>query len=161
MNPLIIHVDDPTNIEALRRALADRPEVQIVDMSARGIVGMPSAAQFALVDAARAGDRIREMISLSPVPDEPPRVYVPGDYAPLRSWNIETSKEEKQSMIALSMAYILSAGVPSIPGERDPFRRPERAPKPPSDVQTATKAKADAKRARRNAKRLANAGMDS
>jgi len=57
---------------------------------------------------------------------------------------------------ALAMMSALASGVPPMPGERDPFRVPTKAPKPPDDIQAAIKAKAEARRERVRARNLKN-----
>ena len=64
-------------------------------------------------------------------------------------------KPKAAPVFALASMFALSVGVPRMPGERDPFRRPQRAPKPPADIQAATMAKAEERRASKAAKRLA------
>jgi len=57
---------------------------------------------------------------------------------------------------ALAMMSALASGVPPMPGERDLFRVPTKAPKPPDDIQAAIMAKAEARRDRIKARNLKN-----
>ena len=61
-------------------------------------------------------------------------------------------------MLAALPLLALAASAPRMPGERDLFRVPTKAPKPPPDVQTAITGKAADRNARKRINNLVNIG---
>jgi hypothetical protein len=88
--------------------------------------------------------------------DAVPRALDAGAFREIEEAIATHLPDPEPSMLGL-FAPLLALGsrYPSMPGERNLFRRPERAPKPPAEIQAAIKAKADEKRAARCARRLA------
>lgn len=62
--------------------------------------------------------------------------------------------------LAMMSALALGSHVPPMPGERDLFRVPTKAPKPPPEVQDAIKAAAEDRRDRKRVRNLVNIGHD-
>lgn len=141
-------------IGTFRRLLAEYDQPVVIDLPP----DLDAGLRDALIDEARTNQSViivdyrrpepmhraldlyaalgRMEAAVAHIPQEPPMLTAP----------------------AILAAASLSAGVPPMPGERDLFRTPTKAPKPPPEIQDAIQAAAEDRRDRKRVRNLRNIG---